>query len=390
MSKKTLNEIYQENPFNTYKKFGPHAIKEGYTKKEINEFLKNKVIHDQKVPPAKFIPIVSKTPGAYQMDTFINQPQKNGVNYLMLINVNTRKAFAYLMRGKGAQQVKAALNIFIKQEPNVKSIMSDQDAAYLSNEVLDWMKSNNIHYTTTTDDNHNNLGIINRFMRTIRDMAYKRGLIDNTLWDKLDKDGNYKEEFSRLPNPNAINPKIMQSLISSYNNTTHRTIGKSPNEFTEEDEREYIQKKKTDTVPYDFKPGEKVQIVVGKSPFDKKRSNVSNEAYTVDSYSGNMFKVRAKNLAVNDYPGYRLVRAKSNVPMAKNLKNDKRENVIKINSYNAKNDHYNITRENNTRDDIPASYMREGNQTKLSRMEREFWVNESKKKSIPPKIRKWF
>ena len=390
MSKKTLNEIYQENPFNTYKKFGPHTIKEGYTKKEINEFLKNKVIHDQKVPPAKFIPIVSKTPGAYQMDTFINQPQKNGVNYLMLINVNTRKAFAYLMRGKGAQQVKAALNIFIKQEPNVKSIMSDQDAAYLSNEVLDWMKSNNIHYTTTTDDNHNNLGIINRFMRTIRDMAYKRGLIDNTLWDKLDKDGNYKKEFSELSNPNAIDPKKMQSLISSYNSTTHRTIGKPPNEFTEEDEKEYIQKKKVDLNPYDFKPGEKVRIVEGKSPFEKKRANVSKEAYTVDSYSGNMFKVRAKNLAVNDYPGYRLVRAKGNIPMAKNLKNDKRENVLKINSYNEKNDHYNITRENNTKDNIPASYMREGNQTKLSRMEREFWVNESKKKSIPPKIRKWF
>lgn len=223
-------------------------------------------------------------------------------------------------------------------------------------------------------------------MRTIRDMAYNKGLISNDLWGKLDENGDFKDKSSK--NPKEIAPKTMQMLIQSYNNTTHRGIGKSPNEFTPSDEKEYIQKKKTDENPYDFKPGEKVSIVVGKSPFDKKRSNTSKVAYTVDSYTGNLFRVKAQNKAINDYPGYRLIKAHKNTPLAKDLKNDKREIVKTINDYNVKNDHYNITYEDGTKNNIPARYLREGNQTHLSRMEREYWLR--KGTNIPPKIRKWF
>lgn len=60
------------------------------------------------------------------------------------------------------------------------------------------MKSHYIKYTTTTDDNHNNLGIINRFMRTIRDMVYNKGLISNDLWDKLDENGVFKDKSSHV------------------------------------------------------------------------------------------------------------------------------------------------------------------------------------------------
>lgn len=180
----------------------------------------------------------------------------------------------------------------------------------------------------------------------------------------------------------------LHMLIQSYNNTTHRGIGKSPNEYTPSNEKEYIQKKKTDENPYDFKPGEKVSIVVAKSLFDKKRSNTSKVAYTVDSRSGNLFRVKAQNKAINDYPGYRLVRANKNTPLAKDLKNDKRGNVKSINSYNVENDHYNITYEDDVKKDVPARYLREGNQTHLSRKEREYWLRKGTK--IPPKIRKWF
>lgn len=187
---KTLPEVYIKHPWNTKKKFLPEARKEKYDDKESKKFLKNEVIHDQKVPKPKFMSIYSKTPGGYQMDTFIKEPFKGGKNYLMFININTRKAYAYPMEGKTAPQVRLALEKFIKDVPEVKSIESDQDSAYLSNTVLDFMKKHNIKYTTTTDDNHNNLGIVNRFMRTIRDMAAKRGLMNEQLWSHLNKDGD--------------------------------------------------------------------------------------------------------------------------------------------------------------------------------------------------------
>ncbi|MFW1332181.1 hypothetical protein ACEV9E_26295, partial [Vibrio parahaemolyticus] len=70
------------------------------------------------------------------MDTFINDKTKDGLNYLMFININTRKAYCYPMKGKGAKEVANALNKFIHEVAEIYSITSDQDAAYLSNEVL--------------------------------------------------------------------------------------------------------------------------------------------------------------------------------------------------------------------------------------------------------------
>ena len=154
------------------------------------------------------------------MDTFINDKTKDGLNYLMLININTRKAYCYPMKGKGAKEVAKALNKFFEEEPDVYSITSDQDAAYLSNDVLQLMKSNDIIYNTTEDNNHNVLGIINRFMRTIRDMADQ----DQTHSKNVVGENRY------------INEQEMDNLIDSYNNSPHRSLDyKIPNEMTEKD-----------------------------------------------------------------------------------------------------------------------------------------------------------
>ena len=200
-----FHEFYKKNPWNSHK-FVDIAEKSGYDRNDAKTFLRKEIVHDQLKPEQKFIPIVSKTPGSWQMDTFINEKdEKNqkgivirkGLNFLMFINVNTRKAHAYPMSGKGAPEVKKALDIFIEDEPSCRSIASDQDAAYLSNQVKEWMYNHEINYTTTTDDNHNNLGIINRFMRTIRDMAVKRGFKDDELWDNIDKNQiSFKHQLS--------------------------------------------------------------------------------------------------------------------------------------------------------------------------------------------------
>ena len=101
----------------------------GFNEQDAKQFLKNNIVHDAKVLKAEFIPIVSKYPGGYQMDTFINEKQKGGRNYLMLININTRKAYAYPLIGKGSKSVIEALTKFFNDVEAVHSITSDQDAA---------------------------------------------------------------------------------------------------------------------------------------------------------------------------------------------------------------------------------------------------------------------
>lgn len=350
---KSIDEVYKKYPTNTLTKFKRIANKYGFTDDEAKEYLSNKVVHDQRIPPPKFMHIYSKIPHAFQMDTFIGNP-----DYLMFININTRKAYAYEMNGKGAKEVLKSLNEFIKVEPECKSIESDEDTAYLSKTVLDFMMEHDIIYTTTTDNNHNKLGIINRFMRTIRDM------------------------HSNEPNASILD------IVDSYNNMPHKSLNyKSPNEFTKEDELEYIKKMNGQINPYHFEPGDSVRVVLDKSPLTKHRTNLSKQSFIVDSKDGNQFIIRSSDGSVDTIPGYKLVKSSKNVPLATTIKDGKRGIVKEIKSYNKKKDTYSITYENSTvKDTIKAKNMREGHPTKLSTMEREYWI---KQKSIPDQIRKF-
>ena len=356
----SLDELFAKFRWKTESKFVPLAKRYGFSEKDAKQFLKKQIIHDVKVPKAKFIPIVSKHLNGFQMDTFINQKTKGGLNYLMLININTRKAYAYPIEGKGAKAVINALEQFFKEVPNVYSITSDQDAAYLSNDVLEYIRSKKISYRTTQDNNHNVLGIINRFIRTIRDLVGENRYID-------------EEEMS--------------DLIDSYNNSPHKSLdGKCPNDITEQDELKYIQTKSTEN-PYDFKPNDKVRIVLAKEPFSKNRQNVTKDYYIVTGKKGNQFKVKSKDESVDLLPGYQLLKNKDpNIKFAKTLKEGKRGDVEEIVSYDEKKKKYHVIYEGGVKDFIPPRNLRESAPAKLSSMEREFW---STKKKIPADILKW-
>ena len=356
MTFKNIDDLFKTYPWKTQSKFVPLAKRYGFTEQEAKNYLKEHVIHDVKVPKAKYLPIYSKHSNAYQFDTFINK----GLNYLIFININTRKAYAYPLQGKGAKTVLNALQQFFHDVQNVYSLTSDQDTAYLSNEVLELIKSKNIVYNTTEDNNHNVLGIINRFMRTIRDMIGENRKIEE---DEMNK------------------------LINAYNNTPHSSLkDKAPNDITEEDEIKYI-KSKLGKNPYHFETGDKVRIVKAKEPLSKRRNRVSKEAYIVDSKSGNQFLVKSKDESVDKYPGYQLIKTSvKNIPIAETLKGGKRGVIEKILSYDEKKNKYKIQYEGGVIDNIPAKNMREGAPTQLSRMELEYW---SKQTKIPDMIKKW-
>ena len=351
---KTIDEVYAKYPTNTLTKFKKIANKYGFTDDEAKEYLSNKVVHDQRIPPPKFMHIYSKIPHSFQMDTFIGNP-----NYLMFININTRKAYVFEMNGKGAKEVLRSLEEFIKIEPECKSIESDEDTAYLSKTVLDFMRDHDIIYTTTTDNDHNKLGIINRFMRTIRDMK------------------------SNEPKASILD------LVDSYNDMPHRSLNyKSPNEFTKEDELEYISKMNGQVNPYNFEPGDSVRVILDKNPLTKHRTNLSKQSFIVDSKDGNQFVIRSSDGSVDTVPGYKLVKSVNNVPLATSIKDGKRGIIKEINSYNKKKDTYTIVYEypEGMKDTIKSKNMREGHPTKLSTMERQYWI---KQKTIPDQIRKF-
>ena len=353
-----IEQLYKKYPWKTAKKFIPLAKKHGFKEKDAKEFLK-KVVHDKriKVKPV-YLPIYSENGGSYQFDTFI---QRKVPHFLVFININTRKAYAYPMRTKGTNDVIDALTKFFNEVKDVKVLRSDQDAAYLSNNTLEFLREKGVRYLTTEDENHNVLGIINRFMRTIRDLS-----------------GN-----------EVISAEEMKELVDAYNTTVHSSTNVAPNEMTKEQEKEYITKKRIDTQnktrAYDFKPGDRVRIIIEPKALTKKRSNLTPESFIVDSRSGNMFLIKAKDHSVDYYPGYKLVLCSKSIPLAETLKDEKRGVIERIESYDERRDRYKVVYEGGVHDNIPAKNLREGEPLKLSPIERAFWI----RKELPTKIHKY-
>lgn len=360
----SVDELHKKYPWKSVQKFGALAKRYGFSMKDVKEFMSDKVIHDEKIKKPEYLPVYGKETGCYQMDTFI---QRGGINYLMIININTRKAYSYPLKNKGKKEVLNALNKFFDEVKDVKSITSDQDTAYLSWDVLEFLNEKGVKYYTTEDNNHNVLGIINRFMRTVRDMNESMG------------------------NKGNINEEQMKEIVDIYNNSPHKSINMNPNEMNESEEKKYIEEKKKETMEkekdYDLNAGDRVRVVLEKNKIGKNRSNLSQESYIVDSKIGKQYLIVAKNRSADKYPGYKLVKCSEKVPLAKTIKNNKRGIVEKIISYNEKTDKYKVFYEGEKKPDIiPSKNLREGFPLKLSMMEREYWV---KQKNIPVNIRKW-
>jgi hypothetical protein len=377
--KSKLESLHAKYPWKTFDKFFPIAKRHGFNDKtEVMKFLQNHVIHDQKVKN-DYLPIFSTIRNAYQFDTYF--PKRGEKPFLLFININTRKAYAYELENKKKEEVLKALTKFNK-DAHPKFLQSDQDSSYLSNAILTFLKNHDIIYTTVTDNDHHVLGIINRFIRTLRDSG------------KI----------------------VMEKWIKSYNKSPHKSLNaKSPNDMNEEAELEYIKRKQekmsqklNDRIIYP--EGLKVRITSNPNKqFTKKRSKLSNQAYIIDGMVGNQYFIRAADGSIDKVPFFRIVPVawggknkggKNKIKIAKRIDNvnpkskvnnpkltSKRYTVDKILRYHTAEDKYEVLYDNGEKDYIPARNLREGRPLELSVMERKFWKDKQRK--MPNKVAMW-
>ena len=365
MHNSTLDELYQQHPWRSINRFMPYAISQGFNKSDVKNYFKQHVFNDKLKSYNKELqlPIFSRVIGGYQFDTLIQSKNASIPAFLIFININSRKGYAYPMKNKSKSEVLRVLQEFIN-EVKPKSLSSDQDSAYLSNEVIDLMIKNNIDYRTTEDNDHNKLGIINRFIRTLRDY-------------------NNERDFTELSMSNCIN---------DYNNTIHSSTGVAPAKFTINDEHKYINKmiELTDNImsnnKYKLDKGDKVRVVLDKNIINKKRSNLSKECYIVDSSNGRAYNIVAKDNSVATYPRYKLIPTTKGV-IADTIDNEKRGIIDKILYYDEHSDKYTVIYEGGVKDKIKSKYLRETTPTRLSNIELDFW---KKQGIIPNALRKFY
>ena len=353
-----MKALYEQYPFRSVKKFVPIALKNGFTKSQALQFLES-LTHDKKYTRQEemMLPIFSRHKDGYQMDTLVQSRGAQPPYFLILININSRKLFAYPMSSKDSSAVLNTLKQFIS-EASCSSITSDQDKAYLSPEITRFMIDNKIDHQTTFTNDHNRLGIINRAIKTLRDI-------------------NQERDFTT---------QSMKKALNAYNNSIHSSTGKEPNEFTSTDEEHYIQAKTHETDDkankFNLSNGSHVRVMNPPTPLKKKRLNLTNEAYKVAYKSGNKYVVKALDNTASEYPRYRLVED-NKAKLAKTLGTN-RGIINEIINY-TKNK-YKVRYDDRTVDTIPVANLREGRPTRLSKLELEYW-RRHKNKQLPKEIR---
>lgn len=227
---------------------------------------------------AMMLPIYSRTSGCWQMDTLeqsddmklLHKEFRGNSNaaqrifneklqsqyfpyYLILINVNTREAFAWAMKHKNADAVRHVLEEKFLPNHECTKLYTDEDMAYKN--LAPFFETKNIAHVTTNSDNHHTLGIINRFIRGLRDEYHHRR---DLSWEEIHR------------------------YILKYNSRKHSSTGVAPEKMTTAQEREYIMDKYQRTQAIKaatlIPSNQPVRIALDHTLFEKRRLNFTQDA----------------------------------------------------------------------------------------------------------------
>ena len=307
MSETQINNYIDTLHFNTFNKVA-NKVKQRFpniTDAEIRNIIKRR-IHDKRmnktVKSIYQVRVFSTFPNAWMCDIFDNLAGHDPRYWYVFININTRYADAYPMDNK----TKETINIILRQFVNryhPRKITSDEEAGLVADVNINYLKDNKCGLYIIQEKNHSALSLIDRFIRTLRDM------------NKPTNEGravSTDEEFK------FIGRRKMNTLLRSYNNTIHSSTGYSPDDMmnNRELERKYIEKclsgKSRQEAIQNFylKPGSLVRFVIDYDKNDKRRYNVSREAYRIESRAGNIYTITALDGTTKDIPRRRLIEVK--------------------------------------------------------------------------------
>jgi hypothetical protein len=131
---------------------------------------------------------------------------------LACIDVFSRKVYCIPIQNKGIDDVTDALKVIFKTAIPQK-ITSDSDSIFLGGKLQELIKKNDVIHNTVPIGSHSDLGIVDRFARTLKTKFTKIILKNNANW--ID---------------------YLQPVVSQYNNKPHISIGDiKPNDASEPD-----------------------------------------------------------------------------------------------------------------------------------------------------------
>ena len=255
--------------------FMKRARQAGHSPKEITDFLKRQQvtqIHKEVRRPTDFFPLTGRGPGSYQMDfMFMYNPRNHTQNLpiLNIINNNTRKLYAYVLKDRSKEQVLEGLKKWLNevQEPPT-FLQSDNERAFTSKQVGNLLGAHSIIQSFVEPEDHRGQGMVERVHQTLRRLF--------TL---------YEEAFHK-PWLNGF-----EDLVYNYNHRVNRSIGTEP-ALANENAGSLLRLKQYLTAEQDFKRfkiGDKVRKAMYNKAvnlFDKGRTKWSTRVYTIIGTNG--------------------------------------------------------------------------------------------------------
>ena len=210
-----------------------------------------------------------------------------GYKYIFTnIDVFSKIAYAYPIKSKKIGDIKPCFEKIFKNNNKPRYIWSDKESAFLSKEMEQFFKNNNVKIYHT--NSHLKAVVIERFNRSLRELMMK--------------------EF--VKNNNTIWYNILPKLIKIYNNRYHSTIKMKPIQVNKSNEK-YIKEKiytynRTSKNPK-FRINSLVRISLKtRKIFDKPSGNIkwSEELFKIHSINkSNVITYKIKDLNNNIIKG---------------------------------------------------------------------------------------
>ena len=226
--------------------------------------------------------VVNKPHEEYQMDLAFffdlnrEQDDKTYMGILLMVDIFTKYTTAVLIKTKQIPDVLEAIKEDVRKMGNKpETIYSDNEGAFVSNEIQKYFKDNNIRHITTLT----HAPVAERQIRTIKAMIYQRVEKTNEKWHTV----------------------LGQVLLVYNNRMVHSSIKMTPNEArkpaNELNVKLNLQLNRTKLRKYpNISVGDTVRLYKKKDKLDKERKSLwSTNTYKVDSiiHSGGeaMFKL---------------------------------------------------------------------------------------------------
>ena len=145
----------------------------------------------------------AKQVNSYELDLmfFTYNEKFDPAIYLVLININTRFAQIVLIPNKDVESIKRAISKLIYYGLKITNIRYDGELALNSQEMKKFWTEMNINFYRSTSKFTNKNRIVDRFIRTLRDLYF------NTV-------GTKKMSYEKQHD-------VMQQIVTIYNNTEH-------------------------------------------------------------------------------------------------------------------------------------------------------------------------